>query len=224
MRRQTVVRGVVLGVALAAGVAGAQTQPASSTPATPWTVDSGQTVGDGSNVIRGQVGWPGLWLDFIHGLDSTTDIGGRFSLDWGGWDGSTQGSYGIGLGAQLLLRKQMFEIGGFKGALTFNPGFLIYFPSGGTTAGITFPIGAQMGFPVADKITVNASFELPFWVTFSPGVFYIPILFGGGVEYAMQPDLLLTFKLAMGPSIATCSGCGAAFALNGLVGVAYKLK
>lgn len=217
-------KAVVLAVVLSAGVAGAQTQPASTPAATPWSVDSAQTVGDGSNVIRGQVGWPGIWLDFVHGLDSTTDIGGRFSFDYGPWDGRTDGAGCCSIGLQLLLRKQLFEIGGFKGALTFNPGFLLWFPSGTTTAGLALPIGAQMGFPVADKVTINASFEIPFWLVFSPSIFYIPLMFGGGVEYALQPDLLLTFKLAMGPSIATCSGCGTAFALNGLFGVAYKLK
>jgi hypothetical protein len=237
MRKRTTVWGLAMAVVLAAGLANAQATGSSVAPH--WTVDSAQTVGDGANVLRGQVGWPGLWLDFIHGVDPTFDLGGRFALNWGGFDGALNNCYSvfgfggctgtnIGLSVQLLLRKQLTEIGGFKLALTFDPGFLLVFPPGTTNFGIAFPIGAQMGFPVDDKLTFNASFELPFYITFGsnggPTIFYIPLLFGGGVEYMLQQDLLLTFKLAMGPSIPTCSNCSTAFALEGLAGVAYKLK
>ncbi len=225
MRKETVVPAAVLLLLLGAGVAQAQTTTtapttASGAPAYSWTVDSGQTVGDGNTVVRGQVGWPGLWLDFIKGASPDFDIGGRFGLNWGVYPGLTQGSY-IGLTFQLLLRKQMFDIGGYKVAFTFDPGFILEFPASQTVAGIMFPIGAQIGFPVADKWTVNGSFELPMYVTFSPGNFFIPLMFGGGVEYLLQPNLDLTFKLALGPTIATSGG--SSFTLQTLLGLAYKL-
>jgi hypothetical protein len=224
MARRMVVRAAVLLVSLGAGIAQAQTTTTAPAPAavsapTNWTVDSGQTIGEGSSVVRGQVGWPGLWADYIHGVSSDFDIGGRFGFNWGAYPGLTQGS-GVGLTFQLLLRKQFFDIGGFKVAFTFDPGFLLEFPAGGTIAGIMFPIGAQIGFPVADKVTINASFEMPFFVTFSPGNFFIPLLFGGGVEYMLQSNLDLTFKLALGPTFATSGG--SSFTLQGLAGVAYK--
>jgi hypothetical protein len=226
MRKETVVPAAVLLLLLGAGLAQAQTATTSTAPTTvtgapaySWTVDSGQTVGEGNNVVRGQIGWPGLWADIIHGVSSDFDFGGRFGFNWGPYPGLTQGS-GVGLTFQALLRKQMFDIGGFKVAFTFDPGFLLEFPAGGTIAGIMFPIGAQIGFPVAEKVVVNASFEMPFFVTFSPGNFFIPLLFGGGVEYMLQPNLDLTFKLALGPTFATSGG--SAFTLQGLAGVAYK--
>jgi hypothetical protein len=221
MDSRTAIRGEVVVMLLVAGVASAQGQATVTNPAGQWTVESGQTVGEGSNVIRGQVGWPGIWADFIHGVDSTFDFGGRFGFNYG-FQGLTNGSNGVGLTFQALLRKQITEIGGFKLALTFDPGFLLYFPSGGTEAGITFPIGAQMGFPVAEKVVINASFSLPMFVIFSPGNFFIPILFGGGVEYLLQPDLALTFDLKLGPTIATSGG--SAFTLYAMFGVAYKLQ
>jgi hypothetical protein len=220
MDMRTAIRGSVVLAMLVAGVASAQTQPTVTSPAGQWTVESGQTVGEGSNVLRGQVGWPGIWFDFIHGVDPTFDIGGRFGFNYG-FQGLTNGSNGVGLIFQALLRKQITDLGGFKLALTFDPGFLLYFPSGGTIAGITFPIAAQMGFPVADKVVINASFGIPMYVIFSPGNFYIPILFGGGVEYLLQPNLALTFDLKIGPTIATAGG--SAFTLYTMLGVAYKL-
>jgi hypothetical protein len=230
MRKQTAVRAALLVVSLGAALAQAQTSPpppaSSSVPAAPaWTVDSGQTIGDGNSVVRGQIGWPGIFADYIHGLSSTFDIGGRFGFDWGGYGGGFQSGFGVGLDFQLLLRIQAFDIGGYKGAFTFNPGFILSFPSGGAQAGITFPIGAQIGFPINDKFVVNASLELPFFVTFgngSGGAFFIPILLGGGVEYQFQPNLAFTGKLALGPSIGT-NGFGTVFDLQFLAGVAYKL-
>lgn len=223
MRQHKAVRGAVLCVALVAGVAGAQTQPttATTTPTTDrWTVDSGQTVGDGANVVRAQVAWPGLWLDFVHGLGPTFDIGGRLALNWGGAEGEVNSSV-FNIDIQLLLRDQIADFGGLKLALTFNPGVIIY-TSGGVT-GINLPIGAQLGIPFNDQLTFNASFELAWYLMFGNGQtnFQIPLLFGGGAEYRLQQNLLLTFKLAMGPSIPT-SGGSTQFALIALVGAAYK--
>ena len=221
MHSRTAIRGAVVGMLLVAGVASAQAT--ATPPAGQWTVDSGQTVGDGANVVRGQVGWPGIWGDFIHGMDPTFDFGGRFGFNYG-FQGSTQGGGGVGLIFQALLRKQIADFGGPKLALTFNPGFMIYFPSGTTTTGIIFPIEGQVGFQVADKVVVNASFGLPMYATFGDfGAFYLPIMFGGGVEYLLQPDLALTFKLQMGPTIRTGTFSGSFFTLETMLGVAFKL-
>ncbi|MGO8969706.1 MAG: hypothetical protein ACLQDQ_09045 [Myxococcaceae bacterium] len=232
MRQHTVVRGALLCAALVVGVGGAQAQ----TPPTEyqrWSVDSADTVGDGANVVRAQVAWPGLWLDFVHGLDSTFDIGGRLAMNWGGvagevnycasFDGySACGGTSLSFDFQLLLRKQIAKIGPYKIALTFNPGFIVYTTGG--LVGMNVPIGAQMGIPFNDKLIFNASFELPMYATFGTGgTFVIPILFGGGAEYAVQRNLLLTFKLAMGPSIPTHQFASVSFALEALLGVAYKL-
>jgi hypothetical protein len=79
-----------------------------------------------------------------------------------------------------------------------------------------------VGFPINDQVILNGSFALPMWVTFGTfGTFYIPIMFGGGVEYKIQSNLALTFKLAMGPTIATAGGTS--FTLTALFGVAWRM-
>jgi hypothetical protein len=250
MQRRDAVRGSAILVVLLAGVASAQGKPN-----VPWTLDSGETIGNGANVFRAQVGYPGIWLDFIHGIDPTFDLGARFAFNYsfegtlgfgcnfGGIGcGASFYSGGIGLNFQVLLRKTIAEIAGrYKLALTFNPGFMLYFPSEPvfqttTVAGIMFPIGAQIGFPVSPKVVINASFELPMFVTFgneysnsaSGGAFFIPIMFGGGVEWLAMPNLDVTFKLAMGPTISTgtvgdagTSG-GVAFTLITVAGIGYR--
>ncbi len=231
MRNNRVVRGAVLCVALVAGAAGAQTQTTATPPR--WTVDSGQTVGEGANVVRAQIAWPGLWLDYVYGVNPTFDIGGRLAMNWGGPAGELNYCFSNGFASacggstfnfdfQLLLRMKIAEISGLKLAGTFNPGFLVY--TSGNVTGINLPLGVQLGIPFNDKLIFNASIELPMYMTFANSVtnFTIPILFGGGAEYAVMPELLITFKLAMGPSIPTHANTATSFALEALAGVAYK--
>lgn len=221
-RRMAACWTVVLTVC-AAGVAHAQTGYTTAPAAVSdhWTVDSGETVGAGQNVLRGQVGFPGLWGDFIHGLDSTTEIGGRLKLNYG-VEGIVDLTH-FEMAAQFLARKQFVDTGKVKFALRFDPGILFWTGFGTTTFGITFPIEAQVGFPIDDKVTLNGSFALPMWVTFGDfSAFYFPIMFGGGVEYKLQSNLALTFKLAMGPTIGT-NGFGTHFTLDALFGVAWRM-
>jgi hypothetical protein len=245
MHRRNAMRGAAVLILLVAGVAGAQHQTGHQ-----WTLDSGETVGAGDNVFRAQVGYPGIWLDLIHGLDPTFDIGGRFAFNYSfqgtlGFGCSVDGfgcgnsfyAGGVGLNFQLLLRKTIGEIAGrYKVALTFDPGFMLYFPSypivqTTTVAGILLPIGAQIGFPVSPKVVINGSFELPMYVTFggeisgTGGSFFIPIMFGGGVEWLAMPNLDVTFKLALGPTIATAgnaAGSSVAFTLTTMAGIGYR--
>ena len=200
------------------GPASAQTQ----TSTNHWTVDSGETVGAGNNVVRGQVGFPGLWADIIHGTDATTEIGGRLQLNYG-VEGLTDATH-FEMALNFLLRKQFVDNGKFKFAGTFNPGILFYTAFSTTTFGITFPVEGQFGIPIDPKVTLNASFGLPMWVTFgSASAFYLPIMFGGGVEYLLEPNVALTFKLRLGPTIAFANGNSASsFTLNALFGAAYK--
>jgi len=200
------------------GLAHAQT---TTTTTNHWTVDSAETVGSGANVVRGQVGFPGLWADIIHGVDPTTEIGGRLQINYG-VEGLTD-STNFEMGFQFLARKQFVDTGKFKFAATFNPGLLFY-TAGITVFGITFPIEGQFGIPIDPKFTLNASFGLPMWVTFGDaGAFYLPILFGAGLEYMLEQNIALTFKLRVGPTIAFANGGSASsFTLNALFGVAYK--
>ena len=69
----------------------------------------------------------------------------------------------------------------------------------------------------------NASLDLPMFFTFgNVNAFYIPLLFGAGVEYLVQPNLAVTAKLKMGPTWGTGDASGSSFTLYALVGAAYK--
>ena len=216
----------IAGVVAVAGLLWAVPVRAASADA-PWTVESGKTMGSGETAFWGEAGFPGVWLQLIHGLDAETDIGGRFAFNYG-VEGVLNGCCTAGLDFQLLLRRNFFNNGKLFIAGTFDPGLQLYFPTGSTVVGIKFPLGVQFGFPVSPVVTVNASFDLAMYVNFSsysglvPAYFALPILFGGGVEYLAKPNLALTFQLKLGPTIFTLSGATAQFTLYAMVGVAYK--
>jgi hypothetical protein len=209
-----------------AGLARAQTTDGYVPAPTPhWTVDSGQTVGADSNVLRGQVGWPGFVGDFIHGIDSQDDIGGRVSLNYAVEGITAGGGYSaFEFKIQLTLRRMFLDNGKIKVAGTFDPGYLLWTKSGFSRSGLTLPIGVQVGIPINQLMTANASFDIPFWFTFGDfSQFHIPLLFGVGFEYLLQPNLALTAKLKMGPDIGTGDFSSTNFALYALFGVAYKM-
>ena len=210
-------RRVVIGMALLVGLI------TTSAQAQGWSAMSGQTLGTGGGMVWGQFGWPGISADLAYGVSPTLDLGGRFSFNYGE-EGITDTGV-LGLRFQFTLRTQLVKKPKFDLALRFDPGLLLYFPSNTTVVGMTFPVGLEFGFPITPVLRANGSFDLPFWITFntSPVTGYIPILFGGGVEYLLQHDLALTARLKMGPTIATGSRTrNAFFTLYFLVGFAYR--
>jgi hypothetical protein len=201
--------------------------PANAAGEPPWTVESAKTVGAGHTVFWAQAGYPGIWLEMIHGLDPTLEIGGKFAFNYG-FEGIVDNST-LGLDFQFLLRKAFLDNGRIRIAGRFDPGLLLYFPSRTTVVGLTFPIGVEFGFPVSSVVSINASFALPMYVVFANGGagFVLPIIFGGGAEYLIERNLALTFKLALGPSIVVTSGYvggSAPLTLYALFGVAYRFE
>ena len=209
----------------------AQPIPPGTAPATPtalvttpaasqrWTVDSAETVGAGANVGAAAAGYPGLDLRLFHGLDATTDVNARIGLNYA-FEGITQGTR-FEFTAQVGIRKELLSFGPhMKLAGTFDPGILIAASPG--QFGIKIPFGLQVGMPLGEKIMANASFEIPMFFTLGDfNAFYVPLLFGGGIEYLLEPHIAITGKLKLGPTFIT-NGGGTQFTLYVLVGAAYK--
>ena len=218
----------------AAGTARAQATPAPATPppatggpveVTPatgtsrWTVDSGETVGAGANVAAAAVGYPGLDLRLIHGLDETTDVNAHVGFNYA-FEGITQGTR-FEFTAQVGIRKELLKIAGnMKLSGKFDPGILWAASPG--QFGIKLPIGIEMGIPLSRVMMVNGSLDLPMFFTVGDfSAFYIPLLFGGGIEYLLEPHIALTGKIKLGPTFITKGG-GTQFKLYLLAGAAYK--
>ncbi len=203
----------------AAGAVRAQTEVTPATGSTRWTVDSGETVGAGANVAAAAVGYPGLDLRLFHGLDATTDVNAHVGINYA-FEGITRGTR-FEFTAQVGIRKELLTFGGnMKLAGYFDPGILVAASPG--QFGIKIPIGVEMGIPLNQKIILNGSLDLPMFFTFGDfNAFYIPLLFGGGIEYLLEPHIALTGKLKLGPTFGT-NGFPTSFTLYLLAGAAYK--
>ena len=185
-----------------------------------WSVDSANTVGAGANVFAGAVGYPGLDLRLLHGLDATTDVNAHIGLNYA-FEGITRGGARFELTAQVGIRKELANLGGnVKLAGRFDPGILVATSPG--VFGIKIPFGLELGIPLSSQLIANASFDLPLYFTLGDyNAFYVPLLFGGGIEYLLNPNLALTGKIRLGPTFGT-NGYGSAFTLYALFGVAYR--
>jgi hypothetical protein len=202
-----------------AGVATARETLAPPAPSSRWSVDSAYTVGAGANVFAGAVGFPGLDLRLIHGLDSTTDVNARVGINYA-FEGLTEGTR-FEFTAQVGIRKELTNFGNMKLSGRFDPGIIVAASPG--QFGLKIPVGLELGIPLSQQLTLNASFDLPMFFTFGDvNAFYIPLLFGGGVEYLVQPNLAITGKVKVGPTFGTGDASGSAFTLYALVGAAYK--
>lgn len=183
-----------------------------------WSVLSGQTMGAGRNAFYGQVGFPGLSLNLLHGASDKVDIGGRFAFNY-----SQEGVVNIidpGIKLQGLVRLNLAR-SRLSFALEFEPGVNFYFHGGGNTdIGMLMPINFVVGIPAGSALVINARMDMPLQVYFGETV-VIPILFGGGLEYFIDQSLNVNFKLMMGPSIATAGG-NAYFTLQSQFGVAIR--
>jgi hypothetical protein len=216
--RSAVCWGAVLTMCVS-GVARAQGELTPPTASSRWSVDSAYTVGAGANVVAGAVGYPGLDLRLIHGLDATTDVNAHVGVNYA-FEGITRGTR-FEFTAQVGIRKELANLGGnMRLAGKFDPGIIVASSPG--EFGLKIPFGLELGIPLSQVLTLNASFDLPLFFTFGDfSAFYIPLLFGGGIEYLVNPNLAITGKLKVGPTFGT-NGFPTSFTLYALFGAAYR--
>ncbi len=66
------------------------------------------------------------------------------------------------------------------------------------------PLGAVFGIAVQRDLRISAGFDLPATVRFAPDVdLFLGPLFGLGVEYAVDRDLLVGLATRFGPIFST---------------------
>jgi len=101
---------------------------------------------------------------------------------------------------------------------------LVYFTSGETTAGLALPLGLHLGISLSPAFLASVGVDAPVFRLFgTAGGWVFPILFGGGLEYFVAPDLAATFNLHVGPAVDTRGFRPVSnLALEGLFGIAYR--
>ena len=101
-----------------------------------------------------------------------------------------------------------------------DPGLKIYTASG--TWGPVFPAGAQIGFAVNPDLRFALGLEVPMALLFSPAQFVIGTEFGFGVDYYLDPRLLVGFNTRIGP-VFSSEWSGSQFGVVAQIGLGYRM-
>ena len=210
-----------------------------STSASHWSVLTGQTVGSGNNIFFAQAGFPGVSAAYLHGNSSTMDFGGIFAFDYG-VEGATD-FIDPELKFQAALRFNLGHKDKLNFGLEIDPGLAMLFVNTGSSSfhiGPTIPIKLVAGLKVNRELNVDFGLDTGFTLLFVDVTqFYIPIMFGGGLEYFINPDLAVTLNIRMGPVIGHSSfnqcgfgGCisgsstGTSFGMSSEIGIALPMN
>lgn len=217
---------VVLVAALAiAGAAFGQERRSTPPGGQGWSVLSGQGVGSDASVLVAEVGFPGLTLAYLRGLNSKVDIGGRFFFNYAVENLIT--AIYPGVKAEVFARVQLIDTAKLALGLELGAGAFGYFASWNSIAGVSLPVGLQLGIPVGSALMINAGLEMPLYVVFgTTGGLTLPILIGAGVEYFIDRRLAATFHTRIGPSVNNTGfrfGSRGDLAFEAQFGVAYRL-
>jgi hypothetical protein len=222
-------RGIVFGVAFALLFAApmAQAQVARGYPGpasdSDWSATQGRTVGAGRNVVSGEAGWPGLAVQYLHGIDPRTDVGLRLGFNYG-FENTTASL--VGLDLQVPVRRYLMRSGQFDIEAHVAPGFTFYGNHGEMLFGVGGPVGLVAAYQMDSKLTLSVGGDVPLLLSLThPFGFLFGPLVGGGAEYKIDKDLAVTAKLRVGPEFAFDSSGGSSdLAFQTLVGVAYALR
>lgn len=206
---------------LGAAPALAQSQSVPRSRGQGWSLLSHQTIGQGATTLGVQLGFPGLTVGVLHGLQDRFDLGGRIALNYA-HEGLT-GSLHPSLKAEAVARLRLLETERIGIGLHLGLGFLAGFaPASPAAFAMTLPVGLVLGLPIGAAIVANLGVEVPLFVSFGPfGGLSAPILVGAGLEYFLDKSLVLSFNTRMGPALR--SNRSAEFALQAQLGVGLKL-
>jgi len=192
-----------------------------------WSAVTGETVGEGNNVIHAQAGLPGISGRWFHGMSDKFDLGARFAFDYLYAGGFTGFGFAPGIRPAAILKFNLMQQDKFSMALRFEPGIDLFFAGGFALFGIGLPVSLDMGIRVNDKVAIPIFAELPMSLNLTNVViFNIPIKVGAGVEWKFAENMALTGRMAFGPVISAGGGFfggGVGFALDTLIGMEFKL-
>lgn len=221
-------RGIVcaaLGVLVAAPMARAQVSrsfPGGSS--VDWSATQGRTVGNGQNVLTGEAGWPGIAVQYLHGIDDLTDAGVRFQFNYG-FANTTNSLTGVDL--QVPIRRYLTRTsGGLDVEGHVLPGLTFYGNNGSTLFGLLAPVGITAAMKMDSKFTVSAGADVPIMLSITNpfGLVFGPLV-GVGGEFKVDRDLAVNAKMRVGPEFAfQTGGASSDLGFQAVVGVAYAMR
>ncbi len=186
-------------------------------PRGPFSIHGGELVGNGQDAVSAGLGWPGILVQYDHGLSSSLDVGGRGELLWASptsEPGSLLETHVPGLQASVPIRLRLSESRSVGIALGLRPG--VYFgPFGGARGnrfgdddmnlGIGLEAGVQITIATSSSMNVVAGVSIPAFALLlldaGEQEFFFPLLPSGGFELGLADDLNLFVLGKFGPAI-----------------------
>lgn len=216
-RLRSVVLVAALGVASGAGAQGRMGQG--------WSLLGAESLGADQNVLGAQLGFPGVTLTYLRGLNAIVDLGGRLTFNYG-FEGLVTAIH-PGLRGEGLVRIRLLDTGRFNLGVKGGVGLFGYFTPAFTLPGILLPLGLAMGFPIASAIVLSAGLDVPMYVTFGQtGGLTVPVLVGAGLEYFLHKQWEASLHARMGPTLNPTgfrAGANTEIAFELLLGTAFKI-
>lgn len=186
-----------------------------------YLIEGGKILARGDDAIRAAAGFPGLQFSFHTPLSSWLELGPEFEFFYGTELGVQAPVVGVGAGCQLKFR--LYESGEFgllllvdpMARFAFHPGTAVNIRAGATLRG---------SYGVSDTVNALFRFGLPIEFTVYPAfVFWLPIAFGGGVEFALDENIHMYFTSDVGPVVlAAEAGSDVDVYYKGELGVTYR--
>ncbi|HEX4383967.1 MAG TPA: hypothetical protein VH083_13500 [Myxococcales bacterium] len=208
---------------LFAGGASAQTLSLTNSAAGPshWSTETGETVSPGRDALKFDLGWPGLGVTYLHGVNDRTDFGVHFELLYGA-EQTSASHFGLGFGVPLRLIVNRHER--ITVEVHVEPGMRVYPDSDFTSFFLRAPFGGTLGVQITPELRLAAKADLDFAIQL-PHTAYLEIgpEFGFALEYAVDKNLNVGFNALFGPQFYSLSNSSTDFAFITQVVVGYRL-
>jgi hypothetical protein len=186
---------------IASAVAVAALTVGSEAMAAQFGLHNGEVLSSG-DMVYGEFGFPDIGIGFQHSISSKFDLGFRLGINYG--EEYRPDAIQMGMSMAVPLRLQLFESGKVAGKLVFAPGFRFDQFNYPMFFGLQFPVGLEMGIKATPDFTISFGADMPFYVNFTHGAFLgIPVLFGFGFEYMVDPHIAIGANTRFGPSIVS---------------------
>jgi hypothetical protein len=217
------IKASLLALLLSGGAASAQTLSLSNSAAGPshWSTETGETVSPGRDALKFDLGWPGLGVTYLHGVNDRSDFGVHFELLYG-YEQTSISHFGLGFGVPLRLVVNRHER--ITVEVHVEPGMRVYPDSNFTSFFLRTPFGGTLGVQITPELRLAAKADLDFAIQI-PNTAYLEIgpEFGFALEYAVDKNLNVAFNTLFGPQFISLSNADARFAFITQVVVGYRL-
>jgi hypothetical protein len=187
-----------------------------------WSTVTGETITPDRDALRVGLGWPGLDLTYLHGIDDRRDFGAHFELLYG-FEETSISKFGLGFGIpyrMVINRHERVTV-----EVHIEPSIRIY-PGGdfGTFLFLRAPFGGNLGLQITPELRVAAGADLNIALNL-PNTPFLEIgpRFGFSAEYQVDKNLDIAFNTRFGPQFYSASDIASDFAFVTQVVVGYRM-